>query len=63
MVHQSHDDLEPSRLTLPRRRVLPSLIGGALALAALAGCGGGDDEEEDEEDEQEDEEQSEAEND
>lgn len=69
MVLQSHDDLERPRLTMSRRRALPSLVGGALVLAGLAGCGGGDDEDEGEgegeEDEQEeqDQEQSEEEDD
>lgn len=65
MVLQSHDDLERPRLTMSRRRALPSLVGGALVLAGLTGCGGGDDEDEGEEDEQEeqDQEQSEEEDD
>ncbi len=61
MVYQSQGDLERSRLTMPRRRVLPSLVGGALALSGLAACGGGDDEDEDEEGEQEEQDQEQSE--
>lgn len=50
MTHQPHNDLDIPRPTMPRRRVLQSLVGATLALVGLAGCGG-DDEEDEEEDE------------
>lgn len=61
MVLRSHDELDRPRLTMPRRRALLSLVGGAFALAGLAGCGGGDDEDEGEEDEQEEQDQEQSE--
>lgn len=57
MAHLPHNELDILRLTVPRRRVLQSLVGAAVALVGLAGCGGeeeGDEEEGDEEAEDDD---------
>ena len=52
MAHLPHNELDILRLPVPRRRVLQSLVGAAVALVGLTGCGGEEEDDEEEGDEE-----------